>query len=676
MQFLNTWAFWGLTAIILPIIIHFINLKKIQTIEFPSLYFLKELKKNKLKKLKLLNLLLLLIRILLIVFLVITITRPVLKNSFFIPLPSATTATVFIIDDTYSMNNYSDDNITNFNKAKDFIYKFRKIANSNDQVALIYLSDIQKSLSLSNVGNNFFENVKNLNITYGISPFSEAFNKAIEYLSKSSSINKEIFIISDFQSNLFEKFNVSQLKKLSKINVYFVPFKTNKNRNLSITNAYINNKLLSLDNTISLTFTVKNHYSDEISNTFYNIYLNDKKISQNSFSIKGDETKTITQNITINNTEYNKIRLELLKDDNPFDNNYYICIKNPNKISILNLYDDPINLSYVQKALSADITKKITFSNANINDLPKIDLQQYNLIFLSLNDFNPYLDKLKISLNNSNIGLILIPGIKTTNISYNKILEYLNLPTAKGLIQNNETKIKEIPSNSIYSNIFKGNASFNEISVNKYYQFQNNKSYINLTNNDNFIISKSINKNKILIFAAPLDANYTDFQYQSLFVPVIFNSIFYVSNNNIVCNNYNISYDGIYLDNYKISNSVLISPNNTPIYNISQNNLFKPTQTGFYQIQNNNKIENVFTVNYNLKESILQQYNIDNLLDYLKQNNIYAIKINYMTDITKALKEARTGTELWPIFLILSIFLLFLELLISNNLNIRRNNYE
>lgn len=676
MQFLNTWAFWGLSAIIFPIIIHFINLKKIQTIEFPSLYFLKELKKNKLKKLKLLNLLLLLIRILLIVFLVITITRPVLKNSFFVPLPSATTSTVFIIDDTFSMNNYSDDNITNFNKAKDFIYKFRKITNSNDQVALIYLSDIEKSISLSNVNNNFFENVKNLNITYGIIPFSEAFNKAIEFLSKSSSINKEIFIISDFQANLFEKFDINRLKKLSKINVYFVPFQMNKNRNLSITNAYINNKLLSLDNTISLTFTIKNHYKDDISNSLYNIYLNDKKISQNSFSIKGDETKTITQNITINNTEFNKIRLELLKDENPFDNNFYLCIKNPNKITILNLYDDPNNLSYIQKALSADITKKIVFTNANINDLAKIDLQQYNLIFLSINDFNQYLNKLKNALNNSNIGLIVIPGLKSTVTNFNKILEYLNLPISKGFVQNNEAKIKDIPSNSIYNNIFKGNASFNEISVTKYYQFQNNNSYINLTNNDNFVISKSLNKNKILIFAAPLDANFTDFQYQSLFVPVIFNSIFYVSNNDVVCNNYNISYDGIYLDNYKTANSVLISPNNSPIYNIMQNNLFKPTQTGFYQIQNNNKIENVFTVNYNLKESILQQYNIDNILDHLKQNNIYTTQINYMTDITKAVKEARTGTEFWPIFLILSIFLLFLEIIISNNLNIRRNNYE
>jgi len=360
MQFINNWAFLGLFAIAIPIIIHFINLRKIQIIEFPSLFFLKELKKNKLKKLKFLNLLLLLLRILFIVFLTFAIARPVLKNSFFIPLPSASTATVFIIDDTFSMNNYSDDNITNFNKAKDIIYKFKNIAKSNDQIAIIPLSNISNSISLSPVNNKLFENIKDLSINYGNDNFIDAFNLAIEYLSKATTVNKEIFIISDFQSNLFDNYDYNKLTKLSKVSVYFIPFSLNQNRNLAITKAKINNKFIGISNNISLSFDVKNFYKEEINNIIYSIYLNDKKVSQNHLNISANNIKTIYQEIALSNEEFNRIKIELSKDDNIFDNYYYLCVKNPPQISILNLYDNPKNLYYIQKALEADISNLLT----------------------------------------------------------------------------------------------------------------------------------------------------------------------------------------------------------------------------------------------------------------------------------------------------------------------------
>jgi len=47
-----------------------------------------------------------------------------------------------------------------------------------------------------------------------------------------------------------------------------------------------------------------------------------------------------------------------------------------------------------------------------------------------------------------------------------------------------------------------------------------------------------------------------------------------------------------------------------------------------------------------------------------------------MPNITNEITQARSGIEYWPIFLILSIFLLFLEIVISNNLVKRRRNYE
>ncbi len=676
MQFINNWAFLGLFAIAIPIIIHFINLRKIQIIEFPSLFFLKELKKNKLKKLKFLNLLLLLLRILFIVFLTFAIARPVLKNSFFIPLPSASTATVFIIDDTFSMNNYSDDNITNFNKAKDIIYKFKNIAKSNDQIAIIPLSNISNSISLSPVNNKLFENIKDLSINYGNDNFIDAFNLAIEYLSKATTVNKEIFIISDFQSNLFDNYDYNKLTKLSKVSVYFIPFSLNQNRNLAITKAKINNKFIGISNNISLSFDVKNFYKEEINNIIYSIYLNDKKVSQNHLNISANNIKTIYQEIALSNEEFNRIKIELSKDDNIFDNYYYLCVKNPPQISILNLYDNPKNLYYIQKALEADISKKIKFTNYSVNDISKIDLSNYNLIILSIDKYSNSLEKLRNYILNNRIGLIVIPGIGADLTNFNLILDALQLPKSIAFTTDQDTKIKEIPKGSIYSDIFKNKNDFNEITVQKYYQFHNQKSFINLTNNDNFIIHTSIKNNNILIFSTPFEMNFSDFQIKSLFIPVIYNSIYFVSNNNLTNNNFTISKYGIPL-NYNLLNNInIITPENKNIIPLQQQKTINLTTPGFYKIIENGKIIDIISVNFNTNETNLQTYNIDNIIYSLNNDNYFSKTVHYMPNITNEITQARSGIEYWPIFLILSIFLLFLEIVISNNLVKRRRNYE
>ena len=52
MIFLNPTVLFGLLASSIPVIIHFLNLRKIKKVEFSTLTFLKELQKSKIKKIK------------------------------------------------------------------------------------------------------------------------------------------------------------------------------------------------------------------------------------------------------------------------------------------------------------------------------------------------------------------------------------------------------------------------------------------------------------------------------------------------------------------------------------------------------------------------------------------------------------------------------------------------
>lgn len=52
MTFLNPFVLFGLAAAAIPILLHLLNLRKLKTVEFSTLRFLKELQKNKYKKVK------------------------------------------------------------------------------------------------------------------------------------------------------------------------------------------------------------------------------------------------------------------------------------------------------------------------------------------------------------------------------------------------------------------------------------------------------------------------------------------------------------------------------------------------------------------------------------------------------------------------------------------------
>jgi hypothetical protein len=75
MTFLNPLVLFGLAAAAIPVILHLLNLRKLKTIEFSTLTFLKELQQTKIRRLKVRQLLLLLIRTLIVILIVLSFAR-------------------------------------------------------------------------------------------------------------------------------------------------------------------------------------------------------------------------------------------------------------------------------------------------------------------------------------------------------------------------------------------------------------------------------------------------------------------------------------------------------------------------------------------------------------------------------------------------------------------------
>ncbi len=143
MTFLNPFVLFGLVAAAIPIIIHLLNLRKLRTVEFSSLKFLKELQKTKMRRVRIRQLLLLLLRTLIVVAMVFAFSRPALRGSLAgVAGGHATTTMVILLDDSPSMT-VRDERGVLFNQAKDAAERLIGLAKDGDNLFLLRLSDVR-----------------------------------------------------------------------------------------------------------------------------------------------------------------------------------------------------------------------------------------------------------------------------------------------------------------------------------------------------------------------------------------------------------------------------------------------------------------------------------------------------------------------------------------------------
>ncbi|MCK4577176.1 MAG: BatA domain-containing protein, partial [Candidatus Marinimicrobia bacterium] len=105
MSFLLPQMLWALPAVSLPLLIHLLSRANTKVVDFSSLRFLTLIEHNSMRRLNWNQWLLVLIRSLLLLFFILLLARPVVRGYFRGFLEgSATTLTVCLVDDSFSMS--------------------------------------------------------------------------------------------------------------------------------------------------------------------------------------------------------------------------------------------------------------------------------------------------------------------------------------------------------------------------------------------------------------------------------------------------------------------------------------------------------------------------------------------------------------------------------------------
>jgi hypothetical protein len=691
MQFLNPLVLIGLIAASIPVILHLLNLRKLKTIEFSTLRFLKELQKTKIRRLKLKQIILLILRTLIIIFAVLAFARPTIKSSLPFIGGTAKTSAVILLDNSFSMD-VSDEGGNRFKQAKSVAHSIIDALKEGDEVALIDMAGIDKNIS--SLSRNFAlikEELSKTKISNVPANLETSMRLASNILDKSINLNKEVYIITDAQRNIFTNENKDSLKLFDKTTaVYFIPvgYKSKSDiQNLSIDSLTILTRIFQKDKPVEIESRIRNNSGKNIQGAIVSLFYNNERVAQRTMDINANETRTLTISAEPNQPGAVSAYLELEDDALNYDNKRFFgfIIPDKPKVAIIGKQDKSDYISTVYSSSGSEQLVKAKYYQPS--EFAGVDLTNYDIVILA---GGPYLksdfNRLGQFVKNGGSCLVFADDLSGSDI-FNYGMSLLGFGSVKELSYSEKqpSRFSSVDKmHPLFEGVFKGTSDSKSI-------VESPKIFKSLSNiqgqplieipGGNFLSESRLGEGKVLYCSVSPVMSWSSFPVTGLFPALIYRSTFYLSSRegigvNISAGNpLMLTIPGRYaaVKNFKITDpnrneyfQQSVSLPNGAVLSLDKLNLF-----GNYIISSpQNNIVSIVSVNPLPSESYLKPIPNVELFKILKNrlsdpDNLRLI--DDMRNVIQNVNRARTGSELWKLFIILAILCAVAEMLVARS---------
>ncbi len=692
MTFLNPAVLFGLIATAIPVLIHLLNLRKLKKIDFSTLSFLKELQKNKIRKVKLKQWLLLVLRFLIILFLVGAFARPALKGiSIGGTTSSAKTTAVFIIDNTFSMS-VVDEKGSYFNRAKQVVKNILSELQDGDEIAIIPAAGLNNQLRLTNNLSEVKKTIDELEISSVSGTLHYAVLEAARLLEGSKNFNKEIYLLTDFQkSRLAERDEtISDLSQLldERVKMYTFDFSGKEIYNIAVETFEAGNQIFEKDKQISFNAQIKNYSKQPVNNLVASLYINGERSAQQSINLAEYESKKILFETILKHSGFINAQVEIEDDDIIQDNKDYLSLNIPEQINVLILSENPNDAKFVELPLQVSSENNFVKTDTrNIAQLQSVNLSGYDATIIIADNFAGYADKLKSYIKEGG-SILILPG---SNGYFNQFknscsaLQINTLVSAAGNINSGKSTaiFDQVDfEHPVFTGMFtKGTKKKIESPEIYFYYRQNTQgsgnNIIALSDNSSFLAEYKTEKGKIFILSVSPVLSWSNFPLKGIFVPLIYKSVLYLAAKDNA-NLSGIAGEEVDINLQKISGAQITIQKPSGIKEAvnlnnfnSQNyiNYRNTAETGIYKVFSGDKQFMNFTINTNPLESNTEKLKKDEFDDYLKKINFKGTVVNLKPDENyfAKIQQARFGSELWKIFLIIAFVLALIEMMVARS---------
>lgn len=521
---LDTTILIALAAVAIPILLHLLNLQKVQKLEFSTLMFLKEIQKSRFRRIRIKHLLLLIVRIFIIIFLVLAFADPLITG-YSSKGSNTRKLGIIYLDSSFSMLS-KNDSVTLYDKSKVIANRLSQYFTSSDEVITL-TTTVQSDTTPDK---SFIK-----------SNFNSILHKTNELLQSKNYNTSEVFIVSDLQK---VNYHNNQYLPNDNTHFYFIDAAGDKYQNVSISNIIVNTKLPEPSRPVKISVVVRNFNESLLANQKINVYLNEQKVDEKFFDISPREIKKIEISFKPQGKGIQTIKAELVSDNKAFDafkedNVFFRKIYIPERINIGLVSKDAGSTRFIKAVFDAENKSNPDSKVYNYSEVSGTDnINTFDVIYLcGLKEFSESdianIQKYIISGK----GVFIFPSENINTDSYNKISTFKI--SGKQSI-NTELTIKELNSESpLFEGLFKTGkdegfnaSSLDKVSVKSLYTIvPAGKSSPLITIGNHILLNEDAN---LLISSVSADETTSDFPRHSLFAPIILRSASYLSSENSI----------------------------------------------------------------------------------------------------------------------------------------------
>ncbi|HEX3072859.1 MAG TPA: BatA domain-containing protein, partial [Ignavibacteriales bacterium] len=667
------------------------NLRKLKKVEFSALIFLKEMRKNKIRKIKVKQWILLALRTLIILCIVAAFARPALQGVRIGGTASAAkTSAVFILDNTYSMSAVETYG-SRFNKAKQTIKNIMDEFQEGDEYSLILTGENNQEPFFTSGAGEFSKAVEESSITYASGTLNPAVAKAADILARSKNFNKEIYILSDFQKTRLAKAN-EELSNLGEylsenVKVFMFNYSGRDIYNLGVSNLKPDNQIFEKGSEAGFTASITNYAEQPAYNAVVSLFINGERSAQQSINLNPGETKKVNFQTALKNAGYVEVFAELEDDEILYDNKYYSSIYVPDKIKLLIAAGSPEDYKFLEPALLASGGGRFEITKRGYNQLAALNPNNFDaLIYFTNKDINGA-QRIKEYVENGG-SIFIMPGANSQLQDYNNFMAKLGEPQAAGAAGNKENRSnyglfdKVDFEHPVFQGIFEQGKKRSIDSPELYYYFKQQpqgkgKSIISLIDNTSLLTEFVLGKGKVLALSSSPALEWNNMPLKGIFAPLMNKSVSYLATREGLSEDIRAGEEAVInLGSAVMPQARVERPDHTEdIINLASSSANRyitygrTDEAGAYKIKSRSETVNMFAVNIEPLESNTVSLSSGELDEYFQKIGFKGRKFLIEPDAnySNTIQQARFGSELWKLFLMLGLILALIEMALARN---------
>lgn len=714
MTFLNPLLLVGLAAAAIPIIIHLLNLRKLKTVEFSSLHFLKELQRTKMRRVRIRQWLLLALRTLLIIALVIAFARPALKGSLAGTIGTHARSTIFILlDDSPSMA-VRNERGTVFAQAKEAVAQIAALLKEGDEAYLVRLSEIGHTGTFLPAHNPeaITTALADMTTSQVTATYEDAMRVAAKVLGGSRNYNREVHLVSDGQATQFLALEKDALRLFDeRVKVFFTDLAGQQRDNVAITNVEVQSRILTQNKPATLLITVRNFGQTPVRNGMVSIYLDGTRVVQQSMEIVAGGTGSVTASVLPRKRGILNGYAQIEDDAMELDNKRYFVLRVPENVQVLFVGPtaQDVRLPLLALTLGDDSAATGAFRTQTVTEgqLSAIDITRYDVVVsCGVRQFTPTVAERMAAFVRAGRGLVLFPGAESDFDNYNRVFfPLLGIPPVQPpaplpeiVVQQGYLSFGKIDlSHPLFSGLFDlpaGQKQPPEIESPRVYSSitsragERGNSIITLSTGAGFLNEYPVDAGRVMLYAVEAGLQWSDFPVKGLFVPLMHRSALYLAAQNRTAEAEIVGEE--IRTNLRLHGRaerdafVLLSPSGIEekivpqFLSVSGTAMFagmRTTETGIHELRRathqgagTNEVIEAIAVNVNPLESDLRPVADDDLQAFWSACGLEPHQVQRITSADRmeaAILGARFGVELWKYFIALALLCAFVEMIVG-----------